>query len=72
GDFYPKEYNDHVSLYVRNVHDFEKSILKLSNKINFLCICEDENMSDEQFERLKKSLSSYLDKIFIHKSSYEK
>ncbi|END9857412.1 capsular biosynthesis protein, partial [Escherichia coli] len=48
GDFYPKEYNDHVSLYVRNVHDFEKSILKLSNKINFLCICEDENMSDEQ------------------------
>lgn len=72
GEFYPKEYKDHISLYVKSAHDFEKASLKFSDKTNFLCICEDENMSTEQFESLKKCLISYLDKIFTKKSAYEK
>lgn len=71
GKFYPQEYKDHLSLYVKNKKELEirkKNIFDYT----FLCICEDEMMTENEFYDLKNYLSFKLSEIFPEKSTFEK
>ncbi|MFA0415179.1 stealth family protein [Vibrio renipiscarius] len=70
GDFYPKEFDDHLSLYVKSVGDLSSDMDYIFSK-SLLCICEDENMSEEEFMELKRFLISELNNVLPEKSSYE-
>ena len=68
--FYPKQYNDHCSIYVKSVDSFINNIDKYFSNV-FLCICEDENMENAEFIKLKKTLTKELEIMFPNKCSYE-
>ncbi|MEM8270171.1 stealth family protein [Morganella morganii] len=69
-NFYPKEYTDHLSVYVKNIKKLQKNIDNYLS-YTFLCICEDENMSNHDFNFLKKILNENLTSIFPIKSNFE-
>lgn len=68
--FYPMQFNDHCSAYIKNSKSFyENKEYFFSNSL--FCICEDETMSDIEFDKLKRMLIDELDQIFPKKSSFE-
>ncbi|SIQ50891.1 Stealth protein CR1, conserved region 1 [Shewanella morhuae] len=71
GRFYPKQFRDHLSIYVKNELDIDK-VFQLRKLPTFLCICEEESIDDHKFEKLKIALSNNLLRIFPEKSSFEK
>ncbi len=70
--FYPAEFGDHLSVYVKKPVDVYKALNSNIDKLSFFCICEDELMSDEDFDVLKNTLISYLDDVLGGKSVFEK
>ncbi|STO56908.1 capsular biosynthesis protein [Grimontia hollisae] len=70
GCFFPCYFNDHISIYIKNSYDIERKIKKIFDK-TFICICEDEKMSDFEFNKLKNILENNLEKIFPKKSKFE-
>lgn len=71
GKFYPKQFNDHLSVYVKNDRDVESVFLRRKLP-SFLCFCEDETMCDDDFEKLKKVLIKNIDTILPDKCNFEK
>lgn len=72
GDFYPAEFKDHRSIYVGDVKEFIEQYSRLADGLNFLCICEDENITDEDFAVLKNFLVDKMEIQFANKSIFEK
>lgn len=69
-NFHPREYKDHRSVYVKDIIKFQRKIDSYLD-YTFLCICEDENMSNHDFNTLKTILNEKLDNIFPTKSNFE-
>ncbi|HEC8328317.1 TPA: capsular biosynthesis protein [Providencia rettgeri] len=70
GLFYPQYFDDHISVYVNSVDTFKLNIKKYIEK-TFFCICEDENLSDYEFNKIKLLLENNLEKKLPNKSTYE-
>lgn len=71
GEFVPKEYDDHSSYYLKNLDSFKNEMDFLFYDNTFLCISEDENISDDDFEIIKNILTHKLEQLFSHKSTFE-
>jgi len=72
-NFYPFKHNDG---YVKNIDSLEKledmiKYIKSNKNINFVCFNDSVNLSDNEFEKVKKNLSLFLENIFDKKASFE-
>ncbi|MFU9077446.1 stealth family protein [Proteus sp. LHD240705] len=69
-EFYPQQYMDHLSIYVKDINKFiNKGIVPFNYSL--LCICEDESLSDSEFNILKDYLTCRLNEKLPYKSDFE-
>ena len=74
GNFYPYKHNDDLVANLDSIKILERMIatLEKNSKINFVCFNDSVNLSDNEYEKVKKMLLSFLEERFPNKASFEK
>ncbi|GAB7225727.1 stealth conserved region 3 domain-containing protein [Vibrio owensii] len=71
GNFYPKKFHDSLSKSIKQVSDMD-FLRNLDKELRFLCVCDDVEFSEQEFDLIKSKLSEFLDTLLPNKSSFEK
>lgn len=72
-DFYPYKHNDALVTNLDSIEILQRMIatLEKNSKINFVCFNDSVNLSDHEYEKVKKMLLSFLEEQFPNKASFE-